>query len=74
MAQWEDLMAGKTFITDVGVERRAEVGGAETLVGRYAVWSPIRGCDRHQIIEVGSDLKQLSEKYHIPQERICAVG
>ncbi len=74
MPTWEELMAGKTFITDLGAEHHAEIEGEDTIVGRYAVWSPIRGCDRHQVVEVGSDLTKLAQKYHIPRERICSVG
>ena len=53
MEQWEAMMGGKTFITDLGEERHAEINGVDTVVGRYAVWSPIRNASRHQIVEVG---------------------
>ena len=56
MEQWEAMMGGKTFITDLGEERHAEINGVDTVVGRYAVWSPIRNASRHQIVEVGCDL------------------
>lgn len=41
MEQWEAMMGGKTFITDLGEERHAEINGVDTVVGRYAVWSQI---------------------------------
>lgn len=72
--QWNDLMGGRTFITDLGVERHVELDGVDTTVGRYAVWAPIRGCDRHQVIEVGQTLEVLMDKYHIPAERVCSLG
>ena len=53
MEQWEAMMGGKTFITDLGEERHAEINGVDTVVGRYAVWFPIRNASRHQIVEVG---------------------
>ncbi|MFR2156836.1 MAG: hypothetical protein ACLS43_06795 [Evtepia gabavorous] len=57
MEQWEAMMGGKTFITDLGEERHAEINGVDTVVGRYAVWSPIRNASRHQIVEVGCDCR-----------------
>lgn len=74
MSQWDELMQGKLFITDLGENRHAEIDGMDTVVGRYAVWAPIRNADRHQIIEVGCELLPLAEKYHIPHERICTIG
>lgn len=74
MSQWNELMQGKLFITDLGENCHAEIDGVDTVVGRYAVWAPIRNADRHQIIEVGRELPPLAEKYSIPQERICIVA
>ena len=39
MEQWEAMMGGKTFITDLGEERHAEINGVDTVVGRYAAVS-----------------------------------
>ena len=33
MEQWEAMMGGKTFITDLGEERHAEINGVDTVVG-----------------------------------------
>ena len=74
MEQWEAMMGGKTFITDLGEERHAEINGVDTVVGRYAVWSPIRNASRHQIVEVGCDLQALVEKYQIPDSRVCVLA
>ena len=63
MEQWEAMMGGKTFITDLGEERHAEINGVDTVVGRYAVWSPIRNASRHQV-----------EKYQIPDSRVCVLA
>ena len=74
MEQWEAMMGGKTFITDLGEERHAEINGVDTVVGRYAVCSPIRNASRHQIVEVGCDLQALVEKYQIPDSRVCVLA
>lgn len=65
MDDWKELMEGRTFITDLGVPRQA--------VGRYAVWSPLRGAEGHTVVEVGSDLHTLMERYGIPAERVCTL-
>ncbi len=66
MTQWEELMAGQTFITDLGVERAS--------VGRYAVWSPLQGGQGHAVVEVGQELDELMSRYRIPQDRVCVLA
>ena len=65
MTQWEELMAGQTFITDLGVE--------SACVGRYAVWSPLRSGQGHGVVEVGRELDELMARYHIPRDRVCVL-
>lgn len=76
MEEWEKLMENKAFITDVGESRSSVVENQETIVGRYAVWSPLTNSKNHQVIEVGENLEYLRKKYCIPEERVCrlAVG
>ena len=73
MDEWVRLMGGKTFITDLGADRAVTVEDVEQVLGRYAVWSPLKGQDGHTIVEVGSDLTALMSRYSIPSERVCAV-
>lgn len=65
MEQWEALMAGKTFITDLGADNLP--------VGRYAVWSPLDGGQGHAVVEVGQELDALMDRYHIPSDRVCVL-
>lgn len=74
MTEWTEMMEGKLFITDLGADQEAEVEGKNVTLGRYAVWAPIRNCNRHQIIEVGKDLAPLQQAYQIPNERVCKLG
>lgn len=71
MNDWQALMKGKTFITDLGQERTCEVEGETKTLGRYAVWSPMRGSDSHSIVEIGNHLETLMAKYKIPVQRVC---
>ena len=73
MPEWDELMRSKFFITDLGVEKSALVGGVQMTVGRYAVWSPTKDDCRHVIVEVGSDLNALKKKYAVSEERICRM-
>lgn len=68
----EELFAGKLFISDLGaMPTDAE---NENSVVRYAVWAPVCGMDRHQIVEVGDCIEPLMEKYGIPEENICVLA
>lgn len=71
MEEWSKEFQGQTFVTDLGDGREVEVEGVRTVLARYAVWKPCK--DRHQIVEVGTDLDQLRRKYHIPLRRVCTL-
>lgn len=73
MSEWNELFSGKVFISDLGAPSETEIDGKSVTVGRYAVWSPVSNCDRHQVIEVGDNLEALVKKYNVPAERICVV-
>ena len=66
-------MKGRLFITDLGKNQFAEISSETKVVGRYAVWAPIRNSERHQVIEVGERLEDLKEKYRIPADRVCSL-
>lgn len=74
MSQWEDLMQGKVFITDLGENQISVVNQQETVIGRYAVWSPVTNSTGHQIVEVDEDLDMLMSKYKIPEEMVCRLA
>jgi len=65
MPNWKELMKGQPFISDMG--------SGEHPAGQYAVWSPVRNSDSHQIIEVSNSLNDMMEKYNIPGDRVCYV-
>lgn len=73
MEDWNDMMGAKVFITDLGCAQEAEVSGQKTILGRYAVWSPMQGAKGHAIVEVGDDLTCLMERYHVPADRVCVL-
>jgi len=70
---WETMMDGQVFITDLGENQLSVVNEQETVLGRYAVWSPVKGQKGHQIVEVSEALDYLLEKYHIPQDKVCVL-
>lgn len=74
MPEWNELMEGKLFITDLGADREVQLEGKGVTLGRYAVWAPIRNCDRHQIVEVSGSLSHLQQAYRVPDERVCKLG
>lgn len=74
MQDWNELMSGKTFITDLGVTKTSVINGEEVNIGQYAVWSPVTNSTGHQVIEVGSDLEVLMQKYTIPEDRVCRLA
>ncbi|MCL2840539.1 MAG: hypothetical protein FWE05_07160 [Defluviitaleaceae bacterium] len=65
MLDWKKLMKGKPFITDLGKNELSPL--------RYAVWSPLKNSESHQVVEVSETLEGMMEKYKIPQERVCYV-
>lgn len=74
MNSWKDLFEGKVFITDLGVAQTAEIDGETVEVGQYAVFSPNKGQDGHQIIEVGCNIEALCQKYKVSSEYICMIA
>lgn len=74
MQDWNELMNGKAFITDLGAGKSTVINGEEVSVGQYAVWSPVTNSTGHQVIEVSDDLEYLMNKYSIPQERVCRLA
>lgn len=74
MQDWNELMSGKAFITDLGVTKTSVINGEEVNIGQYAVWSPVTNSTGHQVIEVGSDLEVLMRKYLIPEDRVCRLA
>lgn len=74
MDTWKQLVGDHAFISDLGKSHEAEIGGTKTIVGRYAVWLPVAGSERHQVVEVGDDLEVLQKKYDVPIERVLKLG
>lgn len=70
---WEEMMKGQVFISDLGESPEVTVEGATAVLGRYAVWSPVSEGTGHQVIEVGEDLAALCEKYDVPPARVCSL-
>lgn len=64
MTEWEKLMRGNFFITDLGEDFGME---------RYAVWSPAKNSHQHIIVEVGNDLDALCEKYSVKSDKVCRL-
>ena len=61
----EELTQGKVFISDISTDNTTTINGNKVIIGRYAVWSPLKDKPGHMIIEVGNDLAQLQQKYNI---------
>lgn len=73
MDQWKELMEGHAFITDLGRPQEVEVEGKRNILGRYAVWSPLQSGTGHTVVEVGSDLGELMNRYGISDSRVCTL-
>lgn len=69
----EEVFAGVLFISDLGEPQTVQNDGEEISIGQYAVWAPIIGTTRHQIIEVSENLDYLMEKYDIPSDNVCKL-
>ncbi len=69
----EELFSGKLFISDLGEPQTVTTDEQEIIVGQYAVWAPIKGTERHQIVEVGENLEDLMNKYKITMESVCTL-
>lgn len=74
METWKQLVGERSFISDLGKSHEAEIGGMKTEVGRYAVWVPVPGSGRHQVVEIGDDLNRLLEKYSISADMVLKLG
>lgn len=70
----EEVFAGVLFISDLGETQTVQNNGEEISIGQYAVWAPISGTTRHQIVEVSDNLDYLMEKYNIPKDNICRLA
>lgn len=70
----EELFSGKLFISDLGETQTVTTDEQEMVVGQYAVWAPISGTQRHQIVEVGENLEDLMNKYKISMESVCILA
>lgn len=38
----EELTQGKVFISDISTENTTTINGNKVIIGRYAVWSPLK--------------------------------
>ncbi len=74
MEDWAELMAGRTFITDLGAPRESRVEGKAVTLERYAAWSPMQNGEGHTVVEVGGDLAELMERYGVPSDRVCTLS
>lgn len=74
MDDWNEIMEGQAFITDLGGTREAEVEGRPQTLERYAVWSPVQGGTGHTVVEVGGNLEELMGRYHIASDRVCILA
>lgn len=68
--EWEDLVADKIFITDLGDQTQIQGQG---VVCRYAVWKPTEEAGKHQIAEVGNNLYELREKYQVSEDMVMRI-
>ncbi|EEO27994.2 hypothetical protein OFAG_01147 [Oxalobacter formigenes HOxBLS] len=73
MDEWTKLTKERIFISDLGENRMAEIGGTVTVLGRYAVWAPAPDGHHHRVVEVGGNCAELMEKYGVPQERVLRL-
>lgn len=69
----EEMFAGVLFISDLGESQTVQRDEEEITFGQYAVWAPISGTTRHQIVEVSENLNYLMEKYNISKDNICKL-
>ncbi len=73
MEDWTELMAGRTFITDLGAPRESRVEGKPVTLERYAAWSPMKGGEGHTVVEVSGDLAALMARYGVSADRVCTL-
>ena len=67
-------MAGKTYISDMGVNHElVDADGRKTALERYGVWQPgPKG--EYGVVEVSDDLDALLEKYGTKREDVVLIG
>lgn len=68
--EWEELVRGKIFITDLGEELPT---ADSSTICRYAVWVPGNDMAEHRITEVNNNLQMLQEKYHVSDEMVMCL-
>lgn len=75
MEEWKKLTSRKYFISDL-IENKQIFNekGQKVILGRYAVWAPSLNGERHQIVEVSSDLEFLKKKYNIPNDLVLSIS
>ena len=59
MKKWDILIRHKPYITDLGKNCTMEFHMIHAVVGRYIVWLPMAGVDRHFIAEEGNDHEKI---------------
>lgn len=67
-------MAGKTFITDMGVNHELVASeGPKIVLERYGAWQMgARG--KNEVVEVSNDLDELLRKYGVKPEEVLLIG
>lgn len=72
--EWEEMFAGKFFISDLGVVQKIVLTDGQVSLMQYTAWAPVTSSDKHQIVEISCNLEHLMKKYDIPPERVCTVA
>lgn len=73
MKQLSELFENQIFLMDIGVTQSVTLDGEAVKVGLYAAFSPNKGQEGHQAIEVSDDLSYLCDKYHIAADSVCVL-
>ncbi len=73
MKQLSELFENQIFLMDIGVTQSVTLDGEAVKVGQYAAFSPNKGQEGHQAIEVSDDLSYLCDKYHIAADSVCVL-
>ena len=73
MKHLRELFENQIFLMDIGVTQSVTLDGEAVKVGRYAAFSPNKGQEGHQAIEVSDDLSYLCDKYHIAADSVCVL-
>lgn len=67
------LSNGELFISDLGDDRSIAVDGTPGVLGRYAVIKNVPEKGQYQVMEVGSDLQRLLEKYGLQKSSVGRI-